>query len=224
MQWPQTDAESEAVQSVLDQVLEDLEQLEIEEKLLRERLDALSVQRSEAEATISYLRKRRKALPPHARDETMHDHGTATAAGPPAHTEPLEPNLSTGLTPLAAAAQTPEPGPEATPHPGSAQVPEPRKPDHSYPSNTLRSRSGQTRYDLARSLLVTSEHGLTTTMLAQVFDETDSPSRGRVEGARITLVKLVDEGVAERIDRNLYIAKRVQPGGPEPALKGAAPL
>lgn len=209
MPWPQTETESAAVHSVLDKVLGDVELLEEEEKLLRERLDELTQQKAEAEATASYLR-RRLAAHPAPRTESE-------GALPSASVQtPAEPQAGPGpSSPI----KTPRPAPQAS-HTVSAPRPKREQPARQHtidipsPSDIPRSPIGRTRYELARTLLATSEYGLTSTELAQVFDGTRTPTRSRVEGARLTLSQLATEGLAERVDRNRFIAKRDHPSAP----------
>ncbi|SRR5579884_1147083 len=78
----------------------------------------------------------------------------------------------------------------------------------------LRSPTGQTLRELALHLLATSDRPITTTMLAQAFDNVEKPKRNRVESARQTLAKLVKEGKAQRLGDKLFVASR-EAGAPD---------
>lgn len=184
----QEDARLGAMQAFLEEALADLEQLEVEERALRARLDELAHRRAEAETITSYLRKKL--------EEHQSQLGDLTAPAATSIPAPLAEPGSSALLSL----------PSALP-PRSHWEKAARTADQ-HPKNVLRSETGQTRYEFARSMITSSDRGLTTTMLAQAFDKTATPSRARVEGARQTLIKLVEDGVAERVSKNLYAAVR----------------
>lgn len=201
MLWAQEDARLGAMQAFLEEALADLEQLEVEEHSLRVRLDELARRRAEAEMITSYLRKKLEEG-----QSQLRELAAPAAAGVPS---PLEAPEST------VAADFP-----VAPSPTS-QSTTPMRTAEQHPKNRLRSATGQTRYEFARSMITSSDRGLTTTMLAQAFDNTDTPSRARVEGARQTLIKLIEDGVAERVSKNLYAAARNRTAAFQPTSEEA---
>lgn len=190
MMRPQDNVDPVAMQHVVDALLTELEWLEAEEGEARARLEELTHRREKVETVAAFLRKELEELSPQ-----MPEDAPLTSLAPNPQTDPSPPvELSIPTpTPQAAIARSAAP-------PAAAL----------YPKNTLFSESGLTRYEYGKALLLSSDRGLTSTMLAQAFDGTDLPSRGRVEGARQALRKLVDDGVAERVSKNLYTAKRDQ--------------
>jgi hypothetical protein len=77
----------------------------------------------------------------------------------------------------------------------------------------LRSAHGQTRYELALAMITTSDRPITSNALAQAFEGVAKPARGRVEGARQTLLKLTKDGYASRLQSGAFtVATEKQSG------------